>query len=588
MIIGRSTVFCAYLALGGLLVGCGDDPGGDAAAPTNPLATTPFSANKGGAPATLSSSKPLSGADHPNSGGPDHPSPQRPQVITAEPTSLELGSFSTTETESGTITITNTSDQPVRILSAKGNCGCTTPEFRPNTVLGPGESSAVTIRLKGGPLPRKLDKQVTFNIEGYPPLRVPVRGESIQYIAMEPEQLSIDDMPDGRLVLRSIDDTPFTVTSALPEIITSLPSEAAVEHEIFLDWDQFIAEARSTKITFFFDHPKCDQVITSIRLNPEQRAIVNERIRGRPTKPGAADTFAQNGAPPDPGALTRASANADSVRNTPPPVSPGDLVRLGRTDDLLARIASGEVDIDWRDKSATTLLSLAAKRGDASMVAGLIAADADVEAVDRIGRTPLMSAGQSKNVEVIRVLLEAGADVNVQDRFVGGALAWTAGFGDDDSVQELVDAGAQIETVGAATGYTPLIWAAGFGDPGSVRILASNGADIDAADYVDSATPLIHASRTGQAASVKALLEAGAGLEVPDRNGRTAFFIASAHANGTVEKLLLLLEAGADPDVLDNTGQSPLEAARNRTDRLAGEVVDFLQSLVVPSSTSIE
>ena len=149
------------------------------------------------------------------------------QVIMASPEVLALGEFSTSETKPGTITLTNTGDETVTIISAKASCGCTTSDFQRNTVLDPGESTEVTIRLRGGPTARVLKKTVTFTIEGYPQLKVPVEGTSIAYVKMSPERLGQDDNPDGKIVLESIDGEPFKLVNVQPQVLTAMPTEAA-------------------------------------------------------------------------------------------------------------------------------------------------------------------------------------------------------------------------------------------------------------------------------------------------------------------------------------------------------------------------
>ena len=81
----------------------------------------------------------------------------------------------------------------------------------------------------------------------------------------------------------------------------------------------------------------------------------------------------------------------------------------------------------------------------------------------------------------------------------------------------LVDAGAELETKGAATGYTPLIWSAAVGDSNSIPVLVRAGADIEARDSVDGGTPLMHAAQTGKFAGMKAVVEAKANVNAKSK-----------------------------------------------------------------------
>jgi len=483
------------------------------------------------------------------------------QVITATPDAIELGEFSTSETKPGTVTLKNTSDDNVTVVSAKASCGCTTADFKRNTVLGPGEEVDVTIRLRGGPTARVLNKTVTFTIEGHPQLKVPVRGTSVSYVTMAPDRIGQDENPDGEITLESIDGQPFKIVNVQPNILKETPEGASEKHVVNIDWDKFWNVANNAKVSFFFDHPRCTQHYFLVKLNPEQRAEINRRIRetGRkgtdPVKGGDAK-----------GQPTRAAEVDVRV-----------LVKQGRLEELMKRIEEKKVDIDQQDKSGMSLVGMAAKEGDDTMIVALIEAGADYDASDNVGRTPLMHAGTSKKPKATRALIDAGADVNKQDTFIGGPLAWTSGFGQAESVQDLVDAGAQVETVGAATGYTPLIWASGFGDPESVPILIEAGANIEAKDTIDGGTPLIHASRTGSAVGLKSLLDSGASIEAKDRNGKTALLAAAGHSGGTTEKLILLMDAGSDLSASDNAGRSALVLAQARTDDDAAAVIALLK-----------
>ena len=155
-------------------------------------------------------------------------------------------------------------------------------------------------------------------------------------------------------------------------------------------------------------------------------------------------------------------------------------------------------------------------------------------------------------------------------------MAWTAGFGDAESVQDLLDAGAQVETVGSATGYTPLIWASGFGDPKAIPMLVEAGANIEAGDGIDGSTPLMHACKTGKIEGMQALLAANASYSARNRVGQTPLLAAASHANGSADKIKMLLDKGADKNAKDNSNRSALDLAKARTDSNASAVLVIL------------
>ena len=249
----------------------------------------------------------LSGTKAPTTVGGPRPSPtfksstqsdsneDADQVITASPATLDLGEISTSEKATGVITLTNTCEEPVKILQSKASCGCTTSDFKPNSIIMPGEALDVEVQMDGKGRARTISKTVTFNIEGYPSLRVPVKVKTIAYVTIDRDPLTIDDATTTKLTLTSIDGQPFKVTNMIPTVSTGFPQEAASEQIIEIDWDTWWAEVMSTKMTIRLDHPLCKEITTNVRLNPEQRARLNKKIQERrangdlltkdPTKP---------------------------------------------------------------------------------------------------------------------------------------------------------------------------------------------------------------------------------------------------------------------------------------------------------------
>jgi ankyrin repeat protein len=526
------------------------------------------------APKPAAPAGPAGGALRPPANlSPQAGAPARVQVITATPPVIELGEFSTSETKAGKVALKNTGDTPVTVISAKASCGCTTADFKKNTVLQPGEETEVTVRMRGGPTARVLNKTLTFTIEGYPQLKVPVKGKSIAYVKMAPDRVGINDNPDGKIVFESIDEQPFKILNVQPAILAGeLPKDAKTKHEIVLDWDKYLATGKNSRVTFYFDHPKASQHFTVVKLDAEQRKQIRENATaGRPqrTKPG------QKG--PD-GKITTSGQPEQFGPQAPRVQSMASLVNSGRVADLKARLEAGEKP-SGTDDGGSPLLALAAKKGNVEMMTVLLDAGADINQTDRVGRTALMHAGTSKNPEAIRFLIERGADVNMRDSFIGGALAWTSGFGTAESVQDLLDAGAQVETVGSATGYTPLIWASGFGDPNAIPMLLEAGANIEATDGIDGSTPLMHACKTGKIEGLQMLLDAGAKIEASNRLGQTPLLAAASHANGTADKITLLLEEGADASATDNSKRNALVLASSRTDANASQVLVILSEL---------
>ena len=68
-------------------------------------------------------------------------------VITWKSTSLELGKVEKNVTKQLSFEFTNTGDEPVRILEAKGSCGCTVVDFSKDEI-GSGETATIKADFK--------------------------------------------------------------------------------------------------------------------------------------------------------------------------------------------------------------------------------------------------------------------------------------------------------------------------------------------------------------------------------------------------------------------------------------------------------
>ena len=478
-------------------------------------------------------------------------------AIQLEPSSLELGQIPTNETMEGIVKLVNTGDEPMTVVDAKTSCGCTTANVPTGRTLQPGESADVTIKLQGrGRDGTVMNKTVTFRFEDSSQqqysLTLKVKGTVFSYVRVSPDILDPELSAEGEIVLTSVDDVPFKITSMHPPLIETFPEEASTEHVLKISWDQWREQGQSRKLLFYLDHPQCERVYGNVKFVATKR---------------------------DPIASLTGTTAATRPNVTRPitTVPLADLIRTGQIDSILKQITVGELDIETTDRSGKTILILAARYGHVQLIEALIEADADIGATDQSAMTALMLASRSKNVEAVRVLLEAGSEVDALDRIGHTALVWAAVDGNAASVQLLVEAKADVNVVGDLTGFTPLIWAAGFSETGSVTALVAAGAELETTDQVEGSTAIMHAARTGGVANVRAMIAAGADLSATNRMGKTALHVAAEAAGGTPETMTTLIEAGADVNAKDNRQLTPLDLARKRTDRGAAAVIELLE-----------
>jgi len=269
---------------------------------------------------------------------------------------------------------------------------------------------------------------------------------------------------------------------------------------------------------------------------------------------------------------------------------------------------TGTKDVNAPDRDGTPALHWVVRRGDADLVARLLAAGAAVDAADRHGVTPLQVAIGEGNGALVRRLLEAGADAGRLDRVGEPPLMLAARVGEPAVVHALLEHGAAVDGRDASYGETPLMVAVREGHLEVARAMLDAGADANARTLAEppprfvppsesppglskgigivragwpenrgkrfpaggSKTPLLYAARAGDRATTKLLVERGAKLELADGNGVTPLLEAILNANvfrvkregrsDHLEVANALLDAGADVNTMDWYGETPLWA----------------------------
>lgn len=249
--------------------------------------------------------------------------------------------------------------------------------------------------------------------------------------------------------------------------------------------------------------------------------------------------------PAEPEALCAGAPHLEALPG-PDVLEDGELERA-----LLRCIASGESDaaraLLERGVRSEWAPAFAAAAGDSEVLRALLASGTSAEAWGPYGEVPILTLAAGRgHAAVVALLLEAGADPNLAGdaEFSGGAALATA-----------LRAG-KLEVA---------------------RLLLERGADADRAESYHARTPLWELACDGGDAprrreGIELLLAHGADLERRDaggldgwrHSGRTP--LACAIAAGDLDLARLLLERGADPNALVDGGLRILERARELGD----------------------
>ncbi|KAM7210517.1 Ankyrin repeat-containing domain protein [Rhypophila decipiens] len=231
-----------------------------------------------------------------------------------------------------------------------------------------------------------------------------------------------------------------------------------------------------------------------------------------------------------------------------------------------------EMDVNCKNSSGQTPLTVAARKGDGPMLELMLGfGEASLELLNNQGQTALFEAASFGNDEAIGVLLGHGADLTTKDQLGRTPLMAAAHYRHDKAAKALIESGVSLDWADYE-GRTALNYAAASGSLSLVTLFLLKGAQVDNPDE-DGHTPLLSASRCGKAQVVQILLQAGACFSRTDRNGKTALLLAAECGHeSTVNSLL---DSGSDMDHQCSNGQTPLMlacSAPNESNRIESDL----------------
>jgi hypothetical protein len=191
-------------------------------------------------------------------------------------------------------------------------------------------------------------------------------------------------------------------------------------------------------------------------------------------------------------------------------------------------------------------LITAVNRDDNATVVDLIYRGMDVNTVDSAGNTLLHLATRNGNDSLITALLKLKANPNARNRVGDTPLMLAAHNGKLSSANALLAGGAEANT----EGWAPLHYAVFAEQPEIVSLLIAKGAKVDAR-APNQQTPLMLAARTGNLQIGKLLLNAKADPVLKDQHDETAATLAQKNNNSDFARLLEqpIMPVKAEPTV---------------------------------------
>ena len=83
-------------------------------------------------------------------------------VMTFDKLSHDFGTINEGEVVETVFKFTNTGSSDLIILSARGSCGCTVPDYPKDQPIAPGDSAEVTVKFDSNNKPNANNRSVTF------------------------------------------------------------------------------------------------------------------------------------------------------------------------------------------------------------------------------------------------------------------------------------------------------------------------------------------------------------------------------------------------------------------------------------------
>ncbi len=183
----------------------------------------------------------------------------------------------------GTITLTNTSAEPVTLLAVTASCKCTTTTAAAGVVIEPGKSFDIQTELSGAPMQGARRSQIKIVAQGFQlPLQVPVEGEVSLPVRAVPAYINLvgERSRSGQTVLESTDGAPFRVLGVNGQAPPMAEGDDANTPQVrhTLAW----SFAPDAVVPDFWlvetDHPKCALVDVRVRnANSIPRPVIKMR-----------------------------------------------------------------------------------------------------------------------------------------------------------------------------------------------------------------------------------------------------------------------------------------------------------------------
>jgi len=246
---------------------------------------------------------------------------------------------------------------------------------------------------------------------------------------------------------------------------------------------------------------------------------------------------------------------------------------LGKEETVRGLIASGSVDLNFRDVHGWSALHMVVYDGFGQIAQILLDNGADIDIQDKLGRSPLLLSFQHEKIQMAKWLIERGANVHLLKDNDETVLFDACRIGHMDIVQMLIQRGLEVNVQNkygkTCLFYTNKIEIADF--------LLKQGNDINLKNK-DGETCLFGLCAYGKLELAKFFIEHGADVNIRNNRGQTALF--GACFNGHTQLVRLLIDNGIDILVEDKYDKSAFSFA---FDRKHQEILKLIGKRIIKS-----
>lgn len=201
------------------------------------------------------------------------------QPIRVQPESLDLGFLRPGRSASGTLEISNTSENPVTIAAIQPTCSCTTTSDLAGRVIPPGASVSFGATLVAGEVPGPKRATIKVVAEGAPrPLDIEVRAEVSDAVRAIPNAVQPPPIgpAEGRIAVESLDRRPFTVLSSdrrPPRFVGFDPRRANPDSLYVLRTDLGSMPAERRPALWLIETDRADCPVLAVRVRDERLVV---------------------------------------------------------------------------------------------------------------------------------------------------------------------------------------------------------------------------------------------------------------------------------------------------------------------------